>query len=117
MKKITRVDALNTAIEALSENTEVVEVLTSIRDSIAKANSRPKSDKPTKAQQENAILRGKVVALLDANIPHTVTEVLAMSPDFAGMSTQKMSALLNGAVKAGEAIKVSEKRVTKFLRA
>ncbi len=114
-KNITRVDALNTAIEALSDNTAVVEVLTAIRDSIAKANSR-RSDKPTKAQIEAAALRAKVVALL-TDTPHSVTEMLAMSPDFAGMSNQKMSALLNKAVTEGEALKVSEKRVTKFLRA
>ena len=59
-KNITRVDALNTAIEALSDNTTVVEVLTAIRDSIVKANSR-RSDKPTKAQVEAAALRAKVV--------------------------------------------------------
>ena len=48
-KTITRVDALNLAIAALSDNADAVEVLTSIRDTIAKAcvPAAPSSPAPT----------------------------------------------------------------------
>ena len=64
-KNITRVDALNLAIAALSENADAVEVLTSIRDTIAKANSR-KSDKPTKTQVENAGIKAELLTHITA---------------------------------------------------
>ena len=43
-KKVTRVDALNTAIAALSDNTDVAEVLMKIRDTIAASNAHKSSD-------------------------------------------------------------------------
>ena len=126
-KNITRVDALNTAINMIAETielngsgdpdeaklTETVEVLTSIRDTITKANSR-KSDKPTKTQIENAALRVKVLALMDTT-PRTVSEVMALDPDSIGtLTNQKVSALLNSAVAAGEVVKTVEKRKSYF---
>jgi hypothetical protein len=94
--------------------TETVEVLTSIRDSISKANSR-KSDKPTKTQIENAALRAKVLALMDNTTPRTVSEVMALDPDGIGaLNNQKVSALLNSAVATGEVVKTVEKRKSYF---
>jgi hypothetical protein len=127
-KNITRVDALNTAINMITNTidlngsgdpdeaklTETVEVLTSIRDTIAKANSR-KSDKPTKTQVENAALRVKVLALMDNTTPRTVSEVMALDPNGIGaLNNQKVSALLNSAVATGEVVKTVEKRKSYF---
>ena len=78
-KNITRVDALNTAIDMITNTielngsgdpdeaklTETVEVLTSIRDTITKANSR-KSDKPTKTQVENAGIKAELLTHITA---------------------------------------------------
>lgn len=129
-KNITRVEALNLAITALtdaymSDNApdtlgvdcatceDAVEVLTSIRDTISKANSR-KSDKPTKTQIENAALRAKVLTLMDAT-PRTVSEIMALDPDGIGsLTNQKVSALLNSAVATGEVVKTVEKRKSFF---
>jgi len=129
-KNITRVDALNLAITALTDAymsndapdtlgvdcatcKDAVEVLTSVRDTISKANSR-KSDKPTKAQVENAALRAKVLALMDTT-PRTVSEVMALDPDGIGsLTNQKVSALLNSAVATGEVVKTVEKRKSYF---
>lgn len=126
-KNITRVEALNTAINMITNTielngsgdpdeaklTETVEVLTSIRDSIAKANSR-KSDKPTKAQIENAALRAKMLALMDST-PRTVSQIMALDPDDIGaLSNQKVSALLYSAREAGEVVQTVEKRKSYF---
>lgn len=130
-KNITRVEALNLAITALTNAymsdeapdtlgvdcaicEDAVEVLTSIRDSISKANSR-KSDKPTKTQIENAALRAKVLALMDNTTPRTVSEVMALDPDGIGaLNNQKVSSLLNSAVATGEVVKTVEKRKSYF---
>lgn len=126
-KNITRVDALNTAITMITNTielngsgdpdeaklTETVEVLTSIRNSISKANSR-KSDKPTKAQIENAALRAKVLTLMDAT-PRTVSEIMALDLDGIGaLSNQKVSSLLYSAREAGEVVQTVEKRKSYF---
>ena len=73
-KNITRVEALNLAIAALTDNTDAVEVLTTIRDSIAKANTR-KSDKPTKNQQANMDIKSRLIAFMgDGNLGWEASE-------------------------------------------
>ena len=108
-KNITRVDALNLAIAALSDNTDAVEVLTSIRDTISKANSR-KSDKPTKTQVENAGIKAQLLTHLTREGVRCGDLAAAV-----GISGQKCSALLSQLVKDGQARKVEgAKRVTLF---
>ena len=108
-KNITRVDALNLAIAALSDNTDAVEVLTSIRDTISKANSR-KSDKPTKTQVENAGIKAQIAAMLTSEGIRCGDIATAV-----GISGQKASALLSQMVREGTCRKVEgAKRVTLF---
>ena len=120
---VTRVDALNTAINMITETielngsydpgeaklTETVEVLTSIRDTISKANSR-KSDKPTKTQVENAGIKAQLLTHLTREGVRCGDLAAAV-----GISGQKCSALLSQLVKDGQARKVEgAKRVTLF---
>lgn len=108
-KNITRVDALNLAISALSDNTDAVEVLTNIRDSIAKANTRC-SDKPTKAQIENAAIKDEILKHITAEGVRCGD--IAKALDLSG---QKVSALLRQLKDEGRIItREGEKRVTLF---
>lgn len=108
-KNITRVEALNLAIAALTDNADAVEVLTTIRDSIAKANSR-KSDKPTKTQVENAGIKAQLATHLTAEGVRCGDLAAAV-----GISGQKCSALLAQMVREGTAVKrEGAKRVTLF---
>ena len=108
-KTITRVDALNLAIAALSDNADAVEVLTSIRDTIAKANSR-KSDKLTKTQVENAGIKAQLTTYLTTEGVRCGDLAAAV-----GISGQKCSALLAQMVREGTAVKrEGAKRVTLF---
>ena len=115
-KNITRVDALNYAIAAVANSTEVltnpdeiVEVLTSIRDTISKANSR-KSDKPTKTQVENAGIKAELLTHITAEGVRCGDLAAAV-----GISGQKASALLSQMVHEGTCRKVEgAKRVTLF---
>ena len=116
MTKMTYTAALSYVLTNVADlPADVTEKLTALREQVEKRNAT-KSDKPTKTQRENEALRVVAVAAVKANAdPMTVTEVLKAVPQFEGFSTQKVSALLNAAVKAGELMKVSEKRVTKFV--
>ena len=122
-KNITRVDALNTAIDMITNTielngsgdpdeaklTETVEVLTSIRDTISKANSR-KSDKPTKTQVENAGIKAELLTHITAEGVRCGDLAAAV-----GISGQKASALLSQMVREGTCRKVEgAKRVTLF---
>ncbi len=110
-KNITRVEALNLAIAALTDNTDAVEVLTTIRDSIAKANSR-KSDKPTKNQQANMDIKSRLIAFMGDGNRYTVADIVkAFDNEY---SSQKVSALLRQLILAGEVVREEDKRKALF---
>lgn len=98
MKKMTYVDALNFAIENLS-NDEVVAKLTALRDATAKRNSADR--KPTKTQKENEDIKSAILDFLSDGDKYTVTEIMAGIPALAGAANQKASALVSQLVKAG----------------
>lgn len=110
MKTLTYVDALNAAIEAVTDE-EVKAKLTALRDQTAKRNSAER--KPTKKQVENVGLAERVVAVLKiADHPMTVTEIMGEDDTLAVLSNQKVSALIRS---LGErVVKTTEKRVSKF---
>ena len=125
-KKMTYIDALNTAINHLTDTmeingephednavlTETVAKLTALKEQLVKRNAS-KSDKPTKTQKENAEIKARIHEFLT----HTLQGVRC--GDVAselGISGQKASALLSQMVKTGEVVKrEGEKRVTLFL--
>lgn len=105
-KKMTRVDALNIAMEVVTD-AEALEVLGKIKASIEKKNSSPKSHKVTDAQKW---LRAEIIRILsDADAPMSVAEIgklldLSIAPDNAKYSTAAITAnigtmLINGKVE------------------
>lgn len=108
------VDALNEVLTTCSLSHPCEDKLTTLRDQIAKRNAT-KSTKPTKAQVENEKLRAVAVSALKAiGGAHTVSEVMALDGQLSELTNQKVSALLNAAVSAGEVIKTVEKRKSYF---
>ena len=76
---------------------------------LAKKNSR--SGKPTKTQVENETIKAQIVSVLErVNKPMTVTQLLAES-EFAGLSNQRVSALLTQLRKNGKVMRTVEKKV------
>lgn len=110
MKNLTYVDALNIAIEAVTDEA-VKTKLTALRDQTAKRNSAER--KPTKAQVANEALKATVLTVLTAE-PATVTEIMAKHPDLTALSNQKVSALVNALVDDGKAVKTVDKRKSYF---
>ena len=114
MTKMTYVDALNIALTAVSDNAEVTEKLTALREQIAKRNST-ENRKPTKAQLANEEFKAKVLAVL-TETPASVTEIMAKDESLSALSNQKVSALVNALVEDGKATKTTEKRKSLFAR-
>lgn len=97
------------AVVAIVEASEVenkVELADGLRHEIELLNNRKnhKSDKPSKAQRENAELAEKVIAVL-GDEPMSATDVIGLCNCEAIRSTQKVSALMK--------ILIAERRVAK----
>ena len=76
---------------------------------LTKKNSR--SGKPTKTQVENETIKAQIISVLErVGKPMTVTQLLAEN-EFAGLSNQKISALLTQLRKTGEVVRTIEKKV------
>lgn len=111
MKKMTRIEALTLAMNALTDNAEALEVLTAIRDSIEKANSR-KSDKPSKSQLANMDVKSRLIDQMGDGNRYTVAELVkAFGNEF---SSQKLSALLRQLILSGDVVREEDKRKAVF---
>jgi hypothetical protein len=114
MTKLTYVTALTTAIDTLSADptmTEVVEKLTALRDAQVKRNTADR--KPTKAQKLNAELSEVVAEVLrNAGTALTITEIMKADERLATLSNQKVTAVVRSMGTAVE--RVPDKRVNRF---
>ena len=76
-------------------------------------NKKSGSKKPTATQVANEGLKDIILGVLDTE-GMTVSEVLAASDDFAGLSNQKISALLKQLKDEGKVVKETDKRKSVF---
>lgn len=91
MTKLTYVEALNVALEVVTDEA-VVEKLKALKASIEKRNAGER--KPTKTQVANEALKADIVALLADGTARTITEIMAEVPSLEGAKAQKVSALV-----------------------
>jgi len=95
MTKMNRIDALNLAISALSDNDAAVDTLTKIRDSIVKANAyKPEHKTPTKVQVANEGFKADILVFLSDGKHATVSDIIKGVATLNGETTQKVSALM-----------------------
>lgn len=105
VKKITKVEALNTAIELADGNAELVEKLTTMRDAeirkAEKAKERAKNGEPTAEQIKNRNRALKAVkAIADAgNEPRTVAWISEHVTDM--LTPQKVSGTMGIVMREG----------------
>ena len=112
-EKMTYVRALNYVLENYTDMPEdVAEKLEALRAQTEKRHSS--SDKPTKAQTENAELSNQLYELMLEKGKHTVSEWMAFGEPFSEMSNQKVSALMRVLEKSGRVVKSAEKRKSYF---
>lgn len=113
-KKLTKRDHFNTllAIPAVSDNPVLVDFINHELELLSKKNSTDK--KPTATQQANNTLKEAIIDLLVDGNPYTVSQIIKEVPECAGLSNQKVSALMVQLVNEGQVEKVIEKRVSYF---
>ena len=113
-KKLTKRDHFNAllAIPAVSENPVLVDFINHELELLSKKNSTDK--KPTAAQQANNALKEAIINLLVDGNPYTVSQIIKEVPECAGLSNQKVSAMMVQLINEGQVEKVIEKRVSYF---
>lgn len=110
-KKMTYVDALNFAIENLT-NDEVVEKLTALRDATAKRNASDR--KPTKTQEANEAIKSEILEVMADGVARTVSEIMASVPSLADASNQKAASLVRQLKDSGALVREEIKRKAYF---
>lgn len=110
-KKLTYVEALSIAIEAVADEA-VKEKLMALRAQTEKRNSGEK--KPTKNQVANEGLKDAILEVLADGKARTITEIAEAVPTLEGASPQKVSALLTQLKKAGAVVREEIKRKAYF---
>lgn len=110
-KKMTKKDMFALIKERVADNEDMVAFIDHEIELLnKKANG---SRKPTAKQIENEALKNDVLAVLSAE-GKTVSQIIASDEKFAGMSNQKMTALLKMLVADGSAEKVVDKKTSFF---
>ena len=112
--KRERFAQLTAIVEAsnVANATELKEFIEHEVELLNKKNSR--SGKPTKTQVENEAIKAQIVSILErVRKPMTVTQLLSES-ELAGLSNQKISALLTQLRESGKVMRTVEKKVAYY---
>ena len=115
-KKLTKRDHFNAllAIPTVASNPTLVEFIENELDLLNRKNSKP-SGKQTEKQEANDVLKQAMLDYLaNGGDQHTVTDFIKNVPECAGLSQQKITALVRQMVEDGKMEKVIEKRVSYF---
>lgn len=118
-KKITKKEMFAQIREAVADNADMVAF---IDHEIELLQKKSGSKKPTATQVANEKLKATILEVLKGADAVTVedtdgmtaSEVLAGSDEFAGLSNQKITALLRQLVLDGSVIKVTDGKKTLF---
>ena len=110
--KMTYVKALEIAMEALKDKTEVAEKLEALKVSIAKKNSAER--KPTATQKANMAYKGAILDFMEVGKKYTISELMKEVVELADLSNQRVSALVRQLKDDGLVERTEEKRKAYF---
>jgi hypothetical protein len=118
MKKMTHREILSEilSIPAISENPIYSDL---IKGEIAKLEKRQgENRKPTKTQEANELLKQEILASMEDEKCYTITEMLKEFEALAGLTNQKVSALVRQMMENDKTVvKIIEKRTSYFKKA
>ncbi len=110
-KKITKREMFAMIRERVADDTKMVAFLDHEIELLSKKSG---SKKPTATQVANEGLKSAILTVLNGSEGMTASEVLASSEDFAGLSNQKITALLRQLVLDGSVTKFTEGKKSLF---
>ena len=93
--KMTNTKALEMAINALSENESMNEVVEKLEKMLETTKKKSATRKPTATQAENEVLKKAIVSYLDTTGKRmTVSEMMKEIPELADLSNQRVTSLV-----------------------
>ena len=115
-KKLTKRDHFNTLLQLpeVAANPALVDFINNELDLLARKNNSD-NKKPTEKDIANKELKTAILEFATASgEQHTVTDFIKNVPECAGLSQQRITALVRQLVEDGKMEKVIEKRVSYF---
>lgn len=112
--KMTKKDYFNElkSIPAVSGNKALVAFIDHELDLLTRKNSG--EHKLTKTQTANVALKDELFADMEPGVSYTVTDMVKTLPSVAGLTGQKVSAIVRQMVKEGRVTRQEVKRVAYF---
>ena len=110
-KKITKREMFAQIREVVADNADMVAFIDHEIELLSKKSG---SKKPTATQIANEGLKATILTVLEGSEGMTASEVLAGSDEFAGLSNQKITALLRQLVLDGSVTKITDSKKTLF---
>lgn len=114
-KKMTSKVALDYVLNNCEVPAEIKEKLTAMREALDRKNANGEK-KMTATQIENLAHKAVLEANLSAE-PATISDYIKSIPEFAGMTPQKLSPIMNTLVEEGKAVKSTIKGRSHFAKA
>lgn len=114
-KKITKREHFNNllGIEAVASNEDLVAFIKHEIELLD--NKKSENRKPTATQLANADLKANILAEMEDGKAYTITDMIKELPSCTGLSTSKVSSMVNQMIKESGAIqKTEEKRRSYF---
>ena len=112
-KKMTKKDYFNALlnIPAVGTNDELVAFIEHELELLERKSEKKAGDKkPTAVQLENEKLKKAIAEQMEPNRLYAIAEMVKIFPECEGLSTPKMSSVLNQMVNEGKVVKETDKR-------
>ena len=109
--KMTKKEMFTMINAQVKDNAEMVAF---IDHEIELLDKKASNKKATKTQEANVGIKSTILTVLEGAKPMTVTEMQGASAELGELSNQKVSALVRQLVEAGEVVKTTNKKVSRF---
>ena len=116
-KKMTKREYFNVllSLNEVKANSELVDFINHELELLSKKNASEKKLTPT--QKENLTIQGAILNYMETNVLYTITDLLKSVPECAGMSNQRVSAIVRIMREDKKVERIEEKRKAYFRKA
>ena len=116
-KKMTKREYFNIllSLDEVKANSELVDFINHELELLAKKNASEKKLTPT--QKENLTIQEAILNYMEDDVLYTITDLLKNVPECAGMSNQRVSAIVRIMREEKKVERIEEKRKAYFRKA
>ena len=116
-KKMTKREYFNAllSLDEVKANNELVDFINHELELLAKKNASEKKLTPT--QKENLTIQEAILNYMEDDVLYTITDLLKSVPECAGMSNQRVSAIVRIMREEKKVERIEEKRKAYFRKA